>query len=153
VRNFSQLNEKKVDNMKDTTTGISGSQTWISVLFIAGILIFGAGLLMLILGPDSLQEGVSLSCISAGSVLMIISAFRLTGRVRYQQDERTRKIGAYGLSWSWFLTFIVLFVVFWVSVLGLFTLDVSILAVFLILLMGVSAKGFQWWFFRKGDVG
>ena len=139
--------------MKDTTTGISGSQTWISVLFIAGILIFGAGLLMLILGPDSLQEGVSLSCISAGSVLMIISAFRLTGRLRYQQDERTRKIGAYGLSWSWFLTFIVLFVVFWVSVLGLFTLDVSILAVFLILLMGVSAKGFQWWFFRKGDVG
>jgi hypothetical protein len=153
VRNFSQLNEKKVDNMKDTTTGISGSQTWISVLFIAGILIFGAGLLMLILGPDSLQEGVSLSCISAGSVMMIISAFRLSGKERYQQDERTKKIGAYGLSWSWFLTFIVLFVVFWVSVLGLFTLDVSILAVFLILLMGVSAKGFQWWFFRKGDVG
>ena len=138
--------------MNKNTTGIPESQTWISILFIVGILLFGAGLLMLILGPASLQESVSLSCISAGSVLMVISAFRLTGRERYQQDERTKKIGAYGLSWSWFLTFIVLFVIFWISVLGLVSFDVSTLAVFLILLMGVSAKGFQWWFFRKGDV-
>ena len=138
--------------MNKNTTGISESQTWISILFLTGILLFGAGLLMLILGPASLQEGVSLSCISAGSVLMVISAFRLTGRERYQQDERTKKIGAYGLSWSWFLTFIVLFVIFWISVLGLVSFDVSTLVVFLILLMGVSAKGFQWWFFRKGDV-
>ncbi|MBP1928872.1 hypothetical protein J2741_001419 [Methanolinea mesophila] len=139
--------------MKETSTDKSGSQTWITGLFVAGILVFGAGLLMLILGPASLQGGVSLSCISAGSVLMIISAFRLSGKGRYQQDERTRKIGAYGLSWSWFLTFIALFAIFWLNVLGLFTPDVSTLAVFLILLMGVSAKGFQWWFFRKGDVG
>jgi hypothetical protein len=141
-----------VEKMNENTKGISGSQKSLSMLFVAGILIFGAGLLMLVLGPASLQEGVSLSCISAGSVLMIISAFRLTGRERYQQDERTKKIGAYGLSWSWFLTFIVLFVIFWLSVLGLVSFDVSTLAIFLILLMGVSAKGFQWWFFRRGDV-
>jgi len=138
--------------MNENTPGISESQTLLTILFLAGILIFGAGLLMLLIGPPSLKEGVSLSCISAGSVLMIISAFRLTGRERYQQDERTKKIGAYGLSWSWFLTFIVLFVIFWLSVLGLASFDVSTLAIFLILLMGVSAKGFQWWFFRRGDV-
>jgi hypothetical protein len=123
-------------------------------MFSAGIFLLIVGLIGMILTPASLMWQFTGAFISAGTVLIIIAGLRLyRGEKTYQQfDERTRKIGAYGLSWSWFLTFIVLFGVFCMNYLGLAFFDVGTLAVFLILLMGVSAKAFQWWFFRKGEV-
>jgi hypothetical protein len=90
---------------------------------------------------------------SIGGVLLAVGLLRSAQRDGDRlQDERTRKIGAFGLSWSWFLTFVVLFAVFWADYLHVWSPDAGILSVILILLMGVSAKLFQWWLFRKGDV-
>ena len=126
---------------------------WVSIMFTAGIFLLIVGLIGMILTPVSQAGQFAGAFISAGTVLIIIAGLRLyRGEKTYQQDERTKKIGAYGLSWSWFFTFITLFVVFWINYLGLAFFDVGTLAVFLILLMGISAKAFQWWFFRKGDV-
>jgi hypothetical protein len=126
---------------------------WVSIMFSAGIFLLIVGLIGMILTPVSQAGQFAAAFISAGTVLIIIAGLRLyRGEKTYQQDERTKKIGAYGLSWSWFLTFITLFVVFWINYLELAFFDVGTLAVFLILLMGISAKAFQWWFFRKGDV-
>ncbi|MDH7509963.1 MAG: hypothetical protein QHH04_02835 [Methanolinea sp.] len=88
-----------------------------------------------------------------GTVLVVFSGLKLwRGDKDSFQDERTRKIGAYGLSWSWFLTFIVLFAVFWADYLGFWSPDAATLSVLLILLMGISARAFQMYLFRRGDV-
>jgi hypothetical protein len=129
------------------------SQTWISVMFLIGVFLLGIGLIELTLMPVTVEGNFSAAYISAGTVLVILAGLRLyRGGKAYLQDERTKKIGAYGLSWSWFLTFLVLFAVFWANYLGLWSPDAGTLSVILILLMGISAKAFQLWFFREGDV-
>jgi peptidoglycan/LPS O-acetylase OafA/YrhL len=125
------------------------SRTWITIMFLAGVLLLGIGLVQMT--PSG--GNVATAYISAGTVLMIFAGLRLyRGEKNYLQDERTKKIGAYGLSWSWFLTIMVLFVIFWSYYLHIWTPDAGTLCVILILIMGISAKAFQMWFFRKGDV-
>ena len=120
------------------------------VVFISGAILLAGGLVQLLLGTS---DGPVSLMISAGFVMVLLAAFRLhQPESVYQQDERTNKIGAYGLSYSWFLTFLVLFAIFWINYLHLLALDVETVTVGLILLMGVSAKLFQWHLFRKGDV-
>jgi peptidoglycan/LPS O-acetylase OafA/YrhL len=129
------------------------SRTWISIMFLAGVIFLGVGLVQMILMPASAGGNYAAAYISAGTVLVILAGLRLyQGEKSYLQDERTRKIGAYGLSWSWFLTFALLFVIFWANYLQVWSPDAGTLSVILILLMGMSAKAFQMWLFRKGDV-
>lgn len=130
------------------------SRAWITIMFVFGILMIGAGMYDMILSQEGTSPGFASAFISAGFVLTILSGLRLlTGEKNYMQDERTKKIGAYGLSWSWFLTFLVLFGIFWADYLQIWSPDGKTLSVLLILLMGISAKGFQLYLFRKGDVG
>ena len=118
---------------------------------IIGILMTVFGLAIILMSGGDAVIGTVLLC--AGL------AFLVTGIIRHRKygdepesDERSKKIGAYGLSYSWFLTFLVLFVIFWADFLHLWSPDVGTLSVLLILLMGISAKGFQMYLFRKGDV-
>ena len=69
-----------------------------------------------------------------------------------ESDERTQKIGAYGISYSWLLTLVFLAILFWVDYLSVFPLTVETVLLSTILLMGLSARIFQWYFFRQGDV-
>ncbi len=139
--------------MPDARPSIFKSRAWITVMFISGIVLIGVGMMNIVLFQGEESPGLASSFISAGFVLTILSGFRLwKGEKKYMQDERTRRIGAYGLSWSWFLTFLVLFGVFWTDYLDLWSPDAQTLSVLLILLMGISAKGFQAYLFRKGDV-
>ncbi|KQC03580.1 MAG: hypothetical protein APR53_01025 [Methanoculleus sp. SDB] len=120
------------------------------VVFFSGAILLAGGLVQLLLGTS---DGPVSMMISAGFVMVLLAAFRLLQpETHYLQDERTKKIGAYGLSYSWFLTFLVLFAIFWINYLHIFALDVETVTVGLILLMGISAKLFQWHLFRKGDV-
>ncbi len=129
------------------------SRSWISVMCIFGILLIGTGIINMAFLPSEASPGLASFSISAGFILTILSAFRLwKGEKNYMQDERTKRIGAYGLSWSWFLTFLVLFGIFWADYLDLWSPDAQTLSLLLILLMGISAKGFQAYLFRKGDV-
>jgi len=129
------------------------TRTWIQVMFVIGIFLLCIGLAELVFMPASAEGNFASAYISAGTVLVILAGLRLyQGEKNYLQDERTRKIGAYGLSWSWFLTFLVLFAIFWLYYLHIWSPDAGILSVILILLMGVSARVFQLCLFRKGDV-
>lgn len=129
------------------------SRAWITVMFIFGIVLIGIGMMNLAFLAGEESPGLISMFISAGFVLTILSGFRLwKGETNYMQDERTKRIGAYGLSWSWFLTFLVLFGIFWADYLHLWSPDAQTLSVLLILFMGISAKGFQAYLFRKGDV-
>lgn len=91
--------------------------------------------------------------ITSGVVVLIFAGARAMREDEDpEQDERTRRIGAYGITYSWFITLVYLFVLFWAENMGLLALASTDVILSSILLMAVSAKVFQWWFFRQGDV-
>ncbi len=129
------------------------SRNWVSVMFVSGTILLFAGLLQLVLMPTEAPGNAALSFITFGFLMVFLAGSRLyRGEQYYLKDERTRRIGAWGLSWSWFLTFIALFGFFWLDYLGIWSPDAGTLSIVLILTMGISAKAFQVWLFRKGDV-
>lgn len=101
---------------------------------------------------DGYQE-MAISLINIGGVMIFITFIRAK---RFKngpmKDERTVKIGSYGLSYSWFVTLIVVAMLFWIDYFELVQLTVDQVLGLLILVMAVTAKGFQWYLFRKGDV-
>ncbi|WP_256622306.1 hypothetical protein [Methanolobus chelungpuianus] len=117
---------------------------------VAAVLIMAGVALMAFL--ENYQE-MSIGLINAGSVIIFVTFIRAR---RYRsgplKDERTVRIGSYGLSYSWFVTLVVVAVLFWVNYFGILQLTVDQVLGLLILVMAVTAKGFQWYLFRKGDV-
>ena len=117
----------------------------------AGAILAAAGVLLpfLIGGIEALSSVlVTVGLVTIAVVVMRHRRFRDD----LESDERTKKIGAYGLSYSWLLTLVFLAILFWVDYLGLLTLPAGDVLLVTILLMGVSARLFQWYFFRQGDV-
>ncbi|WP_292518507.1 hypothetical protein [Methanoculleus sp.] len=91
--------------------------------------------------------------VTIGLVILAVAAVRhWKFRDELEKDERTQKIGAYGISCSWLLTLIFLALLFWVDYLGVLALTVESVLLSTILLMGLSARIFQWYLFRQGDV-
>jgi len=99
---------------------------------------------------DATVAGMFITC---GVIILVFSLGRaMRTDEGPEQDERTRRIGAYGITYSWFVTLVYLFALFWAQNAGLFALSSPDVILSSILLMAISAKAFQWWFFRKGDV-
>lgn len=116
-----------------------------------GAFLAAAGLLLPFLVQGT--EMLSSILVAAGATVLVIAVMRHRRfRDELESDERTKKIGAYGISYSWLLTLVFLAIVFWVDYLGLLTLPVGDVLLVTILLMGISARLFQWYFFRQGDV-
>jgi len=129
------------------------ARAWISIMFLVGVGLLLVGLSEMLRLPVDPPDTGALSSVTFGFILVFLAGARLfRGEQDTFQDERTRKIGAYGLSWSWFLTFLVLFVLFWLDYLGIFSPGGGTVAVIIILLMGISAKVFQLYLFRRGDI-
>lgn len=112
-----------------------------------------AGLLMPLAGWVGDGDSASV-LIMMGVVIIAVMALRLWRRGEdIEADERTKKIGAYGLSYSWLLTLVLLFTLFWADRLALLALTAGNVLMATILVMTISAKVFQWHLSRKGDVG
>ena len=117
----------------------------------AGAILAAAGIFLpfLIDGIEALSSIlVTIGLVTIAVVVMRYWRFR----DELESDERTKKLGAYGLSYSWLLTLIFLAILFWVDYLGLLALPVGGVLLVTILLMALSARLFQWYFFRQGDV-
>ena len=126
-------------------------KTRYAVQIAAGAIIATAGLLLPFL--TSGMEVFSSVLVTIGLVILMVAAVRhWRFRDEPEKDERIQRIGAYGISWSWFLTLIFLAILFWVDYLGVLALTVDSVLLSTILLMGLSARIFQWYFFRQGDV-
>ncbi|MBC7085407.1 MAG: hypothetical protein H5T43_03450 [Methanomethylovorans sp.] len=99
------------------------------------------------------NEELSNILINIGVALIAVLLIRMrrTGNLP-EKDERTKKLGAYGLSYSWLITFLALNAIFWIDRLEFAQLTVSGVMFILGILMLVTAKGFQWYFLSKGDV-
>jgi uncharacterized membrane protein len=117
------------------------------------------GIAMIVLGASSalhsgsISENASNMLITSGIVIVIFASARsLRSEEGPEKDERTTRIGAWGISYSWFLTFVSLFILFWLDYLEIVQLDARTIILVAILEMGLSARLFQWHFFQRGDV-
>lgn len=118
---------------------------------IFGFLFLAIGLIQHLTGTSA--DATTGMFITSGVVVLVFAGARAMREDEGpEQDERTRRIGAYGITYSWFVTLVYLFVLFWAENMGLLALSSSDVILSSILLMAVSAKVFQWWFFRQGDV-
>jgi hypothetical protein len=101
---------------------------------------------------------------SGGSIIPTILlaaglAFLVTGITRWrkfgntpEQDERTRRIGAWGLSYSWLLSLFFVAGLFWVDYLRVVPLTAGTALGASVIVMTLSAVAFQLYLARAGDV-
>jgi hypothetical protein len=116
------------------------------------------GILMIISGIASmiLTAGEAI----LGTILLVAGlAFLITGITRHRQygdepesDERSKKIGAYGLSYAWLTGLFFMFCLFWLDYLGILRLGTQIALALSIIVLALSARLYQIYLFRKGDV-
>ncbi|MDK2890218.1 MAG: hypothetical protein PWR21_850 [Methanoculleus sp.] len=117
----------------------------------AGAVLGAAGILLPFLVDGT--EAISSLLVTIGLVILAVAVVRhWRFRDEPERDERTQKIGAYAISYSWLLTIVFLALLFWVDYLGVVALTVEAVLLSAILLMGLSARLFQWYLFRQGDV-
>jgi hypothetical protein len=116
------------------------------------------GALMIVSGIVSIALTAGEAVI--GTILVVAGcAFLFTGIARHRRDgddpesdERSRKIGAYGLSYAWLTGLLFMFALFWLDYLNILRLDTQTALVLCILVLAVSARLFQVYLFRKGDI-
>ncbi|KKG12046.1 hypothetical protein [Methanosarcina sp. 2.H.A.1B.4] len=118
---------------------------------VPGIIIMLAG--MLSAAFHTFDMSISIFLINLGLILFIITAFRLF-RLRGlpDRDERTKKLAAYGITYSWLLTLVLIAVLYWVEYFKLVELTVGGVLGILLIFMSISANVFRWHFMQKGDV-
>ena len=117
------------------------------------------GALMIISGIISImltegEAGIGTMLLAAGLVFLITG---VTHHRKYgddpESDERSNKIGAYGLSYAWLTGLFFMFGLFWLDYLAVLKLSVQNALMASILVLALSAMIFQRYLFRKGDIG
>ena len=86
-------------------------------------------------------------------------AFLITGIIRHrnygddpESDERSKKIGAYGLSYTWLIGLFFMFGLFWLDYLGILKIGTQLALALSIVVLALSALIYQMYLFRRGDV-
>jgi NADH:ubiquinone oxidoreductase subunit 6 (subunit J) len=121
-------------------------KNWMGV----GLIVVGA--LLLLFAPAYSMLGSIL--LNVGAVLIFIIFVRRRWRKEPDiQDERTKKIGAVGLSWSWLMTLMLMCVLYLLTIGQVINPDPALLLAGLMLFTGVSGRLLQVYFYRKGDIG
>jgi hypothetical protein len=118
---------------------------------IIGALMLISGLVSIIMTAGELV--ISTILLTAGLVFLITGISRHRKyRDDPESDERSKKIGAYGLSYAWLTGLFFMFGLFWLDYLGVLRLSVQNALVASILVFALSAAIYQVYLFRKGDV-
>lgn len=116
------------------------------------------GILMIISGIASMILTAGEAII--GTILLVGGvAFLAVGITRHrndsegpESDERLKKIGAYGLSYAWLTGLFFIFCLLWLDYLGILRLETQVALTLSIVVLAVSARLYQIYLFRKGDV-
>ncbi len=123
------------------------------IILVSGLAITLLFLLLMVVNPNSAGTVSFQAGLTFGIILLFIAGIRLRKRKDSEiQDERTKKIGTYGISCSWYLTYLIIIILFWATYTGFITISTSTLFLILILVMPVSNAVFQWYYSQKGDV-
>lgn len=120
---------------------------------LAGIILFitlGGMFFAAIYGNNSL---LPIIFINGGLIILVIAIFRFFKRGDLpDKDERTKKLSAYGITYSWLLTLVVITGLSLIQNLGLIQLSVELVLGVLLFFMIISANVFRWYFMQKGDI-
>jgi len=95
-----------------------------------------------------------------GTILLCAGlAFLITGIIRHRKygddpesDERSKKIGAYGITYAWLTGLFFMTALFWLDYGGYLRLTAQNALAISIVVLALSAVIYQAWLFRKGDV-
>lgn len=116
-----------------------------------GVILILAGILLAAFFEDN--SSVPVILIVMGMVVFVISAFRLFRQGDLpDRDERTKKLAAYGITYSWLFTLVLITILYWVEFLDLAEFTSEAVLGILLFFMIISANVFRWFFMQKGDV-
>jgi len=116
------------------------------------------GVLMILSGIVSLM--ITLGETIIGTMLLAAGfAFLITGITRHRKygdnpesDERSKKVGAYGLSYAWLTGLLFMFGLFWLDFLDVLRLSTQNALAISVIVLALSAVIYQTYLFKKGDV-
>jgi hypothetical protein len=118
---------------------------------ILGTTIMVAGMLSIVF--QEFDSSISISLINIGLIIFIVTVFRLFRKGEIpDRDERTKKLAAYGITYSWLLTLVLIAMLYWVEYFKLVELTAGDVLGILLFFMLVSSNVFRWYFMQKGDV-
>jgi hypothetical protein len=113
-----------------------------------------------------ITSGIVSILLTAGEVIigtMLLAAgfaFLITGISRHRKygdepesDERSKKIGAYVITYAWLTGLFFMFGLFWLDYLGVLRLSTQNALALSVVVLALSAVIYQTYLFRKGDVG
>ena len=119
----------------------------------------------IIIGTLMLVSGLISSVFEPGgsifSTILITGgcAFLAVGILRHRQyregpesDERSKKIGAYGLSYAWMTGSILISVLYWLDITGILRLGTQVVLALSLMVLAISAVLYQMYLFKRGDV-
>lgn len=128
------------------------SQAVRRVIAISGILCIGISFTAILTDMPVLPATATMGMILGMILLLLHWRMKRQDSEMGIQDERSLRIGTYGIACSWYLTYIlVIFLATAVSLGGMHIPTESVLIV-LIILMPISSILFQSYFNRKGDI-
>jgi hypothetical protein len=118
---------------------------------IIGVLMITSGIVSLLITWGETIIGTML--LAAGFAFLItgISRHRKYGNDP-ESDERSKKVGAYGLSYAWLTGLFFMFSLFWLDYLDLLRLSTQNALALSVVVLALSAGIYQTYLFRKGDV-
>ncbi len=114
-------------------------------------LLFVAVVLGLVLWRGVSEETISVA-LNIGLIAALAVFMRSRYPERYQKDERTNRISAYSLSWSWSITYLLIAVLILMDYFKLVEFTASFVLSILFFTMTASMLLLRWHFGRKGDV-
>ncbi|ABS54798.1 hypothetical protein Mboo_0276 [Methanoregula boonei 6A8] len=119
----------------------------------------------IVIGLLFILTGAVAGLSSSGNIVLPVillaagAAFLTTGLIRHnrygddpESDERSKKIGAYGLSYAWMTGAVGITLLFWGEYAGIGHLGGTEALELSVLLLVIPAVVFQAYLFRKGDV-
>jgi hypothetical protein len=120
----------------------------------------------IIIGALMITSGIFSILLTAGEAIigtMLLAAgfaFLITGISRHRKygdepesDERSKKIGAYGITYAWLTGLFFMFGLFWLDYLGVLRLSTQNALALSVVVLALSAVIYQTYLFQKGDVG
>ena len=119
---------------------------------IAGSVMIVCGIAWLLLDPSG-DHLLPAALLAAGIAFLAIGfiRWRRFGNTP-EQDERSRKIGAWGISYSWFVGLFFMTGLFWLDYSAVVSLSAGSALAASLIVMTLSAVVFQVYLSRKGDV-
>ena len=118
---------------------------------IIGVLMILSGIVSLLFTSGETIIGTMLLAAGFAFLITDIARHRKYGD-NPESDERSKKVGAYGLSYAWLTGLFFMFGLFWLDFLDVLRLSTQNALAISVIVLALSAVIYQTYLFKKGDV-